>query len=56
MRWSYKLPFRLRFLFRRNRVEQELSEELRFHLENLIDEKVANGMNHSTPAAKRSAS
>lgn len=45
MRWSYKLPLRLRSLFRRSRVEQELSEELRFHLENLIDEKVANGMN-----------
>ena len=44
MRWIYKLPLRLRSLFRRNRVEQELSDELRFHLEKLIEEKVAKGM------------
>jgi predicted permease len=40
MRLFYKLPLRIQSLFRRNRVEQELSEELRFHLEGLIDEKV----------------
>ena len=44
MRWFYKLPLRLRSLFRRKRVEQELSDELRFHLEKLIEEKVAKGM------------
>jgi hypothetical protein len=31
MRWLYKLLLRLRSLFKRARVEQELSDELRFH-------------------------
>jgi putative ABC transport system permease protein len=44
MRWFYKLPLRLRSLFRRSRVEEELSDELRFHLEKLAEEKVAKGM------------
>jgi predicted permease len=44
MRWLYKLPLRLRSLFRRGRVEQELSDELRFHLEKLIEENVSRGM------------
>src|ERR671931_1029115 len=44
MRWFYKLPLRFRSLFRRSRVEQELSDEVRFHLEKLVDENVAKGM------------
>jgi hypothetical protein len=44
MRWFYKLPLRLRSLFRRSRVEQELSEELGFHLEKLIEENAGKGM------------
>jgi len=44
MRWIYKFPLRLRSLFRKSRVEQELSDELRFHLEKLIEEKVGKGM------------
>ena len=44
MRWLYKLPLRFRSLFRKNRVERELSDELGFHLEKLIEEKVAKGM------------
>ena len=44
MRWFYKLPLRIRSLLWKSRVEQELSDEIRFHLENLIGEKVANGM------------
>jgi len=44
MRWIYKFPLRLRSLFRKSPVEQELTEELRFHLEKLIEEKVAIGM------------
>src|SRR2546430_6949517 len=44
MRWLYRLPLRFRSLFRKNTVEQELSDELRFHLEKLIEEKVAKGM------------
>ena len=44
MRSFYKLSLRLRSLFRKNRVVQELSEEIRFHLEKLSEEKVARGM------------
>jgi len=44
MRLSYKLPLRFRSLFNRGRVEQELSDELRFHLEKLIEENVAKGL------------
>jgi hypothetical protein len=32
-RWLYTLPLRLRTLFRRGEIEQELDEELRYHLE-----------------------
>ncbi len=44
MRWIYKLPLRLRSLFRKGRVEDELSEELRFHLEKQIEQNIASGM------------
>src|SRR5882724_509685 len=43
-RWFYTIPLRLRSLFRRNTVEQELDEELRYHLERQIAEDVARGM------------
>ncbi|HEV2245162.1 MAG TPA: ABC transporter permease, partial [Terriglobia bacterium] len=52
MRWIYKLPLRLRSLFSKNRVESELDDEMRFHLEKLIEENVANGM---TPEEARYA-
>jgi putative ABC transport system permease protein len=44
MRWVYKMHLRFRSLFQKNRVEQELTDELRLHLESLIEEKVAEGM------------
>ena len=44
MRWRYKLPLRLRSLFHRSDAEMDLSEELQFHLQNQIDEYVAQGM------------
>jgi hypothetical protein len=44
MRWVYKLTLRFRSLLARRRVERELNDELRFHLEKLIEEKVASGM------------
>ena len=44
MRWRYKLPLRLRSLFRKNKAELDLSEELQFHLHHQIDEYVAQGM------------
>src|SRR5712692_684680 len=35
--WLYTIPLRLRSLFRRRHVEQELNEELQFHLEHKIE-------------------
>jgi macrolide transport system ATP-binding/permease protein len=52
MRWYYKLPLRLRALFRKNQSERDLSAELQFHLQNQIDEYVGQGMN---PAEARHA-
>jgi predicted permease len=43
-RWFYTIPLRLRSLFRRRQVEQELDEELRYHLERQIEEHIAKGM------------
>jgi predicted permease len=45
MRWYYKLPLRLRSLFRKDKAELDLSEELQFHLQNQVEEFVAQGMN-----------
>src|SRR5262245_1822920 len=42
--WFYTVPLRLRSLFRRDRVEQELDEELSYHLERQIEENIAIGM------------
>src|SRR6516165_342298 len=44
MRWTYKFSLRLRSLFRKDRVEQELADEIRFHLEALTHEKAERGM------------
>ncbi|HMG33233.1 MAG TPA: ABC transporter permease [Blastocatellia bacterium] len=51
--WFYTLPMRLRSLFRRSRVEDELDEELRYHLERQIEEDIANGM--TAEEARRAA-
>jgi macrolide transport system ATP-binding/permease protein len=51
-RWFYTVPLRLRSLFRRSRVEQELDEELRYHIERQIEEQIAKGM---TPEEARYA-
>src|SRR5262249_51768231 len=50
--WFYTIPLRLRSIFRRRRVEQELDEELRYHLERQIEEHIAKGM---TPEGARNA-
>src|SRR5436190_11374054 len=42
--WLYTIPLRLRSLFRRRCVEQELDEELQFHLEHKIEEGIAKGL------------
>ncbi|HEU5451773.1 MAG TPA: ABC transporter permease [Terriglobales bacterium] len=47
MRWRKILSLRLRSLFRRNRVERELDDELRFHLEQQVAANVRGGMNHN---------
>ena len=44
MRWIYKLALQIRPLFWKHQVEHELSDELRFYLEKLIEEKATKGM------------
>ena len=44
MRSYYKLPLRVRSLLRKDRVELELSEELRFHFNHLLNENLTHGM------------
>jgi putative ABC transport system permease protein len=44
MRWAAKARLRLRSLFWRERLGRELGDELRFHLEQAVREKVAAGM------------
>src|SRR5262245_52162264 len=51
-RWLYKLPLRLRSLFRRSRVERELDEEIRYHIERQTQELIAKGL---TPGEARNA-
>src|SRR5262245_18154416 len=41
--WIYIVPLRLRSLFRRTQVEQELDEELHYHIERQIEENIAKG-------------
>src|ERR1017187_3328391 len=50
--WFYTAPLRLRSLFRRQRVEQDLDEELQYHLERKIEENIARGL---TPEESRHA-
>jgi len=56
MRWREKLRLRGRSLFRRGRVERELDDELRFHLDEQIAENLAAGMSaeEARCAARRS--
>lgn len=42
--WLYMIPLKLRSLFRRNRVEQDLNEELQYHLERKTEEFLAQGL------------
>ena len=44
MRWSDKLRLRIRSLCRRGQVEEELNEELRYHLERQVEENERSGM------------
>src|SRR6266700_1003527 len=42
--WLYTIPLRLRSLFRRDQVEQELDEELRYHIEQQTQENTTKGL------------
>jgi putative ABC transport system permease protein len=53
MRWTTKLRLRLRSLFRSRRVEDELAEELQYHLDGLIADHIAAGA--SPDDARRAA-
>ena len=44
MRLLDKVRLRLRSLFRRGSVERELEAELRYHLDQLIEENITSGM------------
>ena len=44
VRWVHRYRLRLRSLLRSSRVEQELTEEFRYHLERTTDEYVASGL------------
>ncbi|HEY6305142.1 MAG TPA: ABC transporter permease [Candidatus Angelobacter sp.] len=44
MRWMHKLPLRLRSLFRKEQADHELSTELQFHLQQQMDQYMAQGM------------
>lgn len=50
--WWFTVPLRLRSIFRRRRMEQELHEELQFHMDHKIEEGIAQGL---TPAEARLA-
>ena len=53
-RWFYTVPLRLKSLFRRDRLDRELDEELAFHLDREVRARVARG---EDPAeARRQAS
>jgi len=42
--WWFKTPLRLKSIFRRRRAENELDEELRFHLDHKIEEGIVEGL------------
>jgi len=44
MRWLDKVRLRFRSLFRRPKIDVELEAELRFHLDQLVEENMASGM------------
>ena len=51
--WLYTAPLRVRSLFRRRLVDQELDDELRYHLERQTEEFLAQGL--APEQARRSA-
>ena len=53
--WWFTARLRLRSILRRTRVEQELDEELQFHLEHKIEEGIASGLSPKRRATGRCA-
>ena len=51
-RWRHVVPMRLRSLFRRDRMEDELAEEISYHIEERTRELMATGL---SPSAARLA-
>jgi predicted permease len=43
-RWLYTVPLKLRSIFRRSHVEQELDEELAFHVQRQTQENITRGL------------
>jgi putative ABC transport system permease protein len=43
-RWIYKARLRFRTLLQRKRVEEELNEELRYHVESRMEQEIARGL------------
>src|SRR5579859_2922243 len=52
-RWFHTIPLRLRSLFRRRQADQELDEELRYHVEQKTAQNITKGM--SPQEARRAA-
>jgi predicted permease len=52
-RWPFTLPLRLKSLFMRGQADRELDEELQFHVDQKIDEGIAQGL--SPEEARREA-
>ncbi len=42
--WWFSFPLRLRSILRREQVQRELDEEIRFHLDHMIEEGIADGL------------
>jgi hypothetical protein len=51
--WIYTLPLKLRSLFKRRLADQELHEELQYHVESKTEEYIARGM--TAAEARRTA-
>jgi putative ABC transport system permease protein len=50
--WFYNFPLRLRSLFKRRQAEQELSEELQYHLDEKAREYLADGLSDDEARSK----
>src|SRR6185437_13571790 len=42
--WLYTIPLRLRSMFRRRQVEQDLNDELQYHLDQKIQQCIEQGL------------